>query len=196
MTSRPRILSAGALRSGSVLLIGALVMHWVGFVGPRVGEPAGLAAAHGLVLALTPAVVAMSVAIAVVASFMSRAKRSGPHSQTPFEVRAARYGVALVALFVAQELVEVVAAPELADTAVGSVRWLAFPLGILFGAVVAALETGLERVAGGGAKAPIIRVPPPLDSPRGDQRPSAVALATRNLAFGFARRPPPALLTS
>jgi hypothetical protein len=107
--------------------------------------------------------------------------------------RAAGYAVALLAIFVCQELVEgAIAGHEgLFAGIAGPGGWLALPLAIVFGALIESAGHWLERAELRVAAAfvtPRRRAVPSLPRP---SAPHLVPLCARPLAFGFGRRPPP-----
>lgn len=186
------------MRAGAVLVAGVLTMHWLCYL-PGSGSASALGAnAHGYLASTTPALLAL-IALVIVASLAisyGSARRDGG-ARRQFEAQAARFAAALLGVFIAQELGELAVAGSVApgaDAILGAGGWLLPPAAFLVGIVAALAARTLERVerrlAERAAVLPERREPPRQPfaaAPRGPR------LATRGLAFGFARRPPPPL---
>jgi len=182
--------SVRTVRLAAVLLPAALVLHEAAYA--LTGVPL-LGVHHYLELAL-PLCAALAGSLAAAALVLPAlgAPGGGPSRRAPFVLAGA-----LIGIFAVQELVEAFllggGAAGLAASA--SVAWLAPPLALLLGALASGLIASLERTA------EILAAPPAYRRPRwrlaftSSPPPASRAFpaaACANLAFGFARRPPPA----
>jgi len=110
-------------------------------------------------------------------------------------LRVLVYAIAIATVFAVQETEEGLLFPGHASgfaALLGSGGWLALPLATLFGALCAALDGGLAKLESLLARAAL--PPGRLRAPRGHGAfvsRTSVPLASRPLAFGLARRPPP-----
>ncbi len=190
--ARPERQTSATIRGAALIAIGALALHQARYLLAS-GELA--AAAHGYLGLLLPLVA--TGACAAIALTIAAATRRAPVRARPADVteRAIAYAAALFSAYLVQETVEgVVVAGHggLAATLTGAGAWLALPLAIAIGALAAFAARWLDRVevrvAAAAARPATRRAPRRSALPR---PPARRALATRSLAFGIARRPPP-----
>ncbi|MGH2987507.1 MAG: hypothetical protein ACRDLO_12585 [Solirubrobacterales bacterium] len=192
---------AGLARAVLLLLVGALVMHWLCYL-PRAGAGGSGAAevAHSYLLALTPGLIAVAIT-AVAASLLApfALRRPPLTGADSVERRAARHAAALLAIFLVQEAGELLPAGEATsgvDAVVGPAGWLALPLAFGLGLLAALVARRLDRVeqliAGALAATSARHGCEPAVLPAA---PRTTPLATLSLAFGLARRPPPPALS-
>jgi hypothetical protein len=183
-----------------VLALGALALHDVRYL---LGYGADANAAlshhgHGYMEQLVPALVAMSAAVIAAALIAPLAGLAGAPGRGPGVLgRAPLYTGLLLGVFWSQELAEAALAgghPGAVEALIGHGAWTAAPLAVLVGLAAALATGGLElverRLAGVTSRGLTARAPLELGS-RGtgvESRP----LAALTLAFGLARRPPPA----
>jgi hypothetical protein len=185
-----------------VLLFGALVLHELRYALGYGSDAQEALARHGhaYLEQLVPALVALSVALVagtLLASLTGRGAAAGQGGG--LLGRAALYAGLLLTVFSAQELAEAWLAgghPGGVDALVAHGGWTAIPLALALGAIAALATRGLERVEVRLAAAYSRRLRHP---PRIELRPHAAGaetapLAALPLAFGLARRPPPAAL--
>jgi hypothetical protein len=191
-------------RAASLLSLAALVVHELRYLlayGDRAEEALasqGHAYLSDLGGALVTLTLATLLATLLAGALAPAARRPDQPAGRAFRRTAVLYALALVAIFCAQELTEgAVAAGHPAGLAAVLAHggWMALPLAWAAGALCSlaclALQ-GVERTLARGAprrRAP--RRPPASAEPH--IAPARVPLASLNLAFGFARRPPPLL---
>lgn len=188
-------------RTAALLALGGLAVHQLRYLvafGSASGEALHreghdyLSQAAPILLALAAAaMVARLLVGAVAARRMSAAPR-------PHLIRGLSYAIALGCLFSVQELAEgALAAGHPAGLAglLGGGGWIALPLALAFGLGAGLVEHLLERAEGAIAVAlAAARRPDPAPEPRPPSvDPRCTPLAAMALAFGFARRPPPAI---
>lgn len=179
------------LRAALLFFIGALAMHWLCYLPTRSSSSQQV---HDFLAAATPIAVGIAVAGLLVSLLIPVAAVPTPRTVT-LEARAARYALGLVIVFFVQELAEylfVATAGAQADAVLGVAAWFVLPLAFALGGLTALFSSALERaerrIAGAIADRTPLSPSPSLALVVGGLAP---ALATRNLAFGFARRPPP-----
>jgi hypothetical protein len=189
-------------RAGAVLALGALALHELRYL-LGYGAEANAALSHhghGYMEQLVPALVAMSAALIAAAVIAPLAGLAGASARgRGVLARAPLYAGLLLGVFWSQELAEAVLAgghPGALEPLIGHGAWTAVPLAVLLGLAAALATGGLElverRLAGVPPRHVAARDPLELGS-RGtgaESRP----LAALTLAFGLARRPPPAAL--
>ena len=183
-------MSLRTVRLAAVLLPAALILHEVAY-GLRGGWLLGAHHYLELVLPLASAA-AGSLALAALVLPALGAPGDAPARRAPFVLAGALLGV-----FVCQELIEALllggGMEGLAASA--SVAWLAPPLALLLGALGTGQIVSLERT-GALLAEPLRRwTPPPRPALAAIARPPTPwvpVAACAGLAFGFARRPPPA----
>jgi hypothetical protein len=188
-------------RAASVLMIGALALHELRYaIGYGSGAEEALARhGHAYMEQLVPVLVALSVALVAAAVLGPLTRRVPPGGPGSLLRRAGLYAGLLLAVFCAQELAEgwlAAGHPTGFEALLGHGGWVAVPLALGLGAVAALATRGLERIevrfdeiqARG-------RHPRPHDG-LGSYASGAESspLAALTLAFGLARRPPPAAL--
>jgi hypothetical protein len=191
-------------RAASLLSLGALAVHELRYL-LAYGDQAGEALAsqgHAYLSDLGGALIALALA-ALLAALLGTAltpppRRRGQPAGNEFSRTAAIYAVALGVIFCAQELTEGAVAtghPAGLAAILAHGGWIALPLACALGALssLASLALrGVERaIAQAKPRRPRLGRPPALVEPR--SAPDRLPLALLNLAFGFARRPPPLL---
>ena len=191
-------------RATSLLSLAALAVHELRYLvayGDRADEALasqGHAYLSDLGGALITLMFATLLATLLAGALAPAARRPDQPAAGAFRRTAVLYALALLGIFCAQELTEgAVAAGHPAGLAAVLAHggWVALPLALAAGAVCSlaclALQ-GIERTLARRAprrRAP--RRPPALAEPH--PAPARLPLASLNLAFGFARRPPPLL---
>ncbi len=191
-------------RVASLLSLGALAVHELRYLlayGDRASEALasqGHAYLSDLGGALVTVMLATLLATLLAGALAPPARRPGQAASSAFPRTTALYAFALLAIFCAQELTEgAVAAGHPAGLAAVLAHggFLAMPLALAAGAVcslVCLALQGVERtLARRAPHRPARPRPPALVEPHA--APARVPLASLNLAFGFARRPPPFL---
>jgi hypothetical protein len=191
-------------RAASLLSLAALAVHELRYViayGDRAGEALasqGHAYLSDLGGALITLILATLLATLLAGVLSPPARRPDQPAAGAFPRTAASYALATAAIFCAQELTEgAVAAGHPAGLAavLANGGWIALPLAVAAGAVCAVaclLLQGVERTLARGAPSRPARARPvALAEPHA--APARSPLASLNLAFGFARRPPPLL---
>ena len=180
------------------MVVGAFAMHWLCYLPGSVGGPALGSGIHSYLVDATPLMLALCVGVVLLSLVVSYDAPRPRTNGRSFEAQASRYAAFLVAGFLAQELVELLvvgAGPQGADAVLGAGAWLVLP-GALFTGLLAALSArSLDRVA--DRLAARTRPSHVLSAPSRQARPAGVTLRASSiagLAFGFARRPPPAPL--
>jgi hypothetical protein len=185
-----------AIRLGSLLAFSAFGLHQLryelahgGDAGPRLA-----AEGHGYLAGALPFLAALAVA-ALLATVLC-ARLGSPVSRRSPGARALAYAIAILAVYCSQELLEGALAaghPAGLDAVAGSAGWVALPLALVLGAVTALVVVALELVEAVLVSDPGERlrlIPPRVHGRARDPRRRAGALSP--LAFGLARRPPPA----
>jgi hypothetical protein len=190
------------LRQVGLFAVGALAVHQAryGLAIAAGAREAGGGHRHAYLAELVPALAAATLAAILVSLLASAFRRrlAAPTAGAGTSERAAAYAVGLVAIYVVQELAEALIAgdPGALSSALGTGGWLIVPLAMIVGAAAALVGRLLDRAEVGLAAA--FAAPRPR-APRYVPRPRAVltrSLASRTLAFGLARRPPPAAALS
>jgi hypothetical protein len=194
------LVRGGFARASGVLLVGALVLHELRYALGYGSDAQEALARHGhaYLEQLIPALVALSVAL-VGGTLLAPRSGRGAAAGRGLLGRAALYAGLLLAVFCAQELAEAWLAgghPGGVDALVAHGGWTAIPLALALGAIAAMATRGLERVEVRLAAAYSRRL---RHRPRIELRSFAAGaetppLAALPLAFGLARRPPPAAL--
>lgn len=186
-------------RTAALVALGALAVHQLRYLAAY-GAGAGHELSrqgHGYLTQALPVVVAL--AVAALAACVLRAALSGAEGDEPSaRRRALPYALAIAVVFASQETIEGALftghAAGLAAVFAGG-GWLALPLALLCGWACALLDRGVQRLELIAARAfapgrP--RARPDRDLGR-SRRAAARLSAASPLAFGLARRPPPAL---
>jgi hypothetical protein len=190
-------------RAASLLSLAALAVHELRYLfayGPRAGE-ALASQGHAYLSDLGGALVTVALATllgTLLAGTLAPATRRPGQSAGAFRRTAALYALALLAIFSAQELTEGAVAtghPAGLAAILAHGGWMAVPLAVAAGAVCSlaclALQ-GVERaLAQGGPRRAVRERPPAVAEPHAAA--ARLPLVSLNLAFGFARRPPPLL---
>ena len=186
-------------RATALLALGALALHQLRY-GLAFGAGAGSALhreGHTYLVDLAPVLAALATAMAAGATLArGMGARARVAASTPR--RALAYAASLIVVFSAQELVEGALAPGhpagLAGV-FGEGGWIALPLALALGAVAALVARLLDRAEECLGAAPRVRIRRrwPTTASLPGSLPDVPVLATRALAFGLARRGPPAL---
>lgn len=183
------------MRASSVLILGALAMHWLCYLpGSSSGTGPG-DRIHADLVNATPLLLAGCLLLSV-ASFAVGSGVRQTVGQRSFEAQAARYAVWLLLAFFAQEAFELfIVGPGLdgSDAILSAAGWLVLPTALLTGALAALAARALERVESRiRQRPPVIRPSRDRSCPLPSRRTGFFShLATLCLVFGFARRPPP-----
>jgi hypothetical protein len=187
------------LRSAALIALAALGVHQLRYLlayGDATGEQLAHQG-HGYLAAGAPVLIGFALAALVaglVHAVLGRAG-AGPLTSSP-RLRVPLYAAAILAVFATQELAEgALFAGHAGGLAaiLANGGWLALPLAALAGALAALLDGALVRL-----EAAIAKAPRPAALPRAPRRSGAarsaglVPRAATPLAFGLARRPPPA----
>jgi hypothetical protein len=191
------IFAGSRLRPAALLALAAVAVHEARYLlafGAHT-ERADVAAGHAYLQLLAPLLVAVAVCAIAATLLAPVLHRRMPRLADPAAgtERAAGYALALLGIFVCQEVLEGALAGHgdvLAGIA-GPGGWLALPLAIAFGALIEAAGRWLDRaelrVAGAFARPRRRRG---TSAPR-PAAPQLTPLCARPLAFGLGRRPPP-----
>jgi hypothetical protein len=200
----PRALAGPLARRASLLALGTFALHQLRYATAYGGEASAALArqGHSYLGDLAPTLVALALSVLLARLLAARLGRVGDvQSRSRSLPRdSLALGAALLAIFSAQELTEGALAaghPGGAAAVAAGGGLIALPLALAIGFAIACLdrflsgaETSLARRASthAGARQRPAAAPTPRSAP-------VMALATACLAFGFARRPPPALLS-
>jgi hypothetical protein len=181
------------VRLAAILALGAFALHQLRYL-LTIGSSAELAqAAHHYMADLLPPVAVLVLAGAV--ATLIRGTEGATPSSAPLGRRIAVFAVALLAIYVGQELLEgTIAAGQPAGVAalLSNGGWLALPLALGIGALSALLARALEGVERAIAIVHAERVRLRAPAVRGRAIPAlGFRLPSAPLAFGLARRPPP-----
>ncbi len=200
-----RALTGPLARRASLLALGALAVHQLRYALAYGGGASSALArqGHSYLGDLGPILVALALSL-VCARLMAAAighLGGGSARQAGWRAEWIAFAAALLAIFCAQELTEGVLAaghPGAVAAVIANGGWLALPLALVVGAIVACADRALSRAerslvvrAGRPARVPSRPGASPLP-----EAPAVLSLATRPLAFGLARRPPPVLLSA
>lgn len=191
-------------RAASLLSLGALAVHELRYL-LAYGHGAGEALAqqgHGYMSDLAGALVVLALAT-LLATLLAGALAPPPRpayepAGAAFRRTAALYGLALAAIFCAQELTEGAVAtghPAGLAAVLAHGGWVFVPVALAMGAVCSLACLALRGVDRTLARVAVRRsVPRRRETlPQPHDRPARRPLASLNLGFGFARRPPPLL---
>lgn len=187
-----------AIRLGSLLAFSAFGLHQLRYELAHGSESGRVLAAegHGYLTGALPFLAALVVA-ALLATVLC-VRLGPPLSRRSPVARALIYALAILAVYCSQELLEGALAaghPAGLDAVAGSAGWIALPLALALGAATALVVVALELVE--AVLVPCSRERVRLLPPRVRGRaraPRRLAAALSPLAFGLARRPPPAPL--
>ena len=189
-------------RSAGLIALAALAVHQLRYL-LAYGSGAGQVLAdqgHGYLTQLAPVLIGFvlaTLAAGLLRAALRRQRPAGPLGRS-LPARAALYAATIFAVFSAQELCEGALlaghAGGLAAVLAGG-GWLALPLAALTGLLAALLDGGLAalaRLVAEGDRPALPRAP----RRSGSLRPEVAMRLTvaAPLAFGLARRPPPAPL--
>ena len=185
-----------AIRLGSLLAFSAFGLHQLRYELAHGGDSGRMLASegHGYLAGALPFLAALAVA-ALLATVLC-ARLGAPLSRRSPVARALIYSLAILAVYCSQELLEGALAaghPTGLDAVAASAGWVALPLALALGAATALVVVALELVE--AVLAPPSRdhrrlLPPKIHGTARAQRRPAASLSP--LAFGLARRPPPA----
>jgi hypothetical protein len=189
-------------RAASLLSLAALAVHELRYLlayRDRAGE-ALASQGHAYLSDLGGALVTVILATllaTLLAGVLSPAARR-PARPAAFPRTATLYAIATAAIFCAQELAEgAVAAghPAGLEAVLAHGGWIAFPLALAAGALCAMTCVALQEVERSLTHGPPTRRVRAGGLPTAEPHaaPARLPLASLNLAFGFARRPPPLL---
>lgn len=203
----PRAPFLRSARPAALLALGGLAVHQLRYLIAFGSEDAAVLHREGHSYLAEAVPVLLALAIAAIAARLVVAatdRRSVPGASRSTISTALRYALALICVFSAQELAEGVLAeghPAGAAALVGGGAWVALPLSFALGLVAALAERALDRaeaviavVLAGPALRRQDSDSPELACPRLPLR--LVPRVAQGLAFGFARRPPPAIPVS
>lgn len=198
----PRAPFLRSARPAALLALGGLAVHQLRYLIAFGSEDAAALhrEGHAYLAEAVPVLVALAIAaIAARLVVVATDHRSAPGASRSTISTALRYALALICVFSAQELAEGVLAeghPAGAAALVGGGAWLAVPLSFALGLGAALAEWALDRAE---AVIAVVLAGPSRrrqDSPE-PARPGLplrlVPRVAKGLAFGFARRPPPAI---
>jgi hypothetical protein len=185
-----------AIRLGSLLAFSAFGLHQLRYELSHGGDASRALAAegHDYLAGALPFLAALIVA-ALLATFLCARLGSGV-SRRSNSGRALTYALAILAVYCSQELLEGALAaghPTGLDAVAGSAGWVALPLALVLGAATALVVVALELVEAVLAPPRLDRrrlLPPRIHGAAREQRRPGASLSP--LAFGLARRPPPA----
>lgn len=183
-------MSLRSLRAAAALLPAALALHEGAYA---LGGGEAAAGAHGYLERGAPLIAALAASLllaALLGPLLGARPGGGPDRRAPLALAGA-----LLAIFLTQEAFEVIVlgGGPAALTAALAIVWIALPFALLFGSLAAQAIVWLERA--GIALASLASGPPPLRRAAPPQAPPASparSFAPSPLAFGLARRPPPA----
>jgi hypothetical protein len=186
--------AAHNVRLAAILAVGAFALHQLRYLLAPSAELAQQG--HGYMTDLLPPIAALVLAAAI--ATLIRGTEGASPAPTPLGRRAVLFGVALLAIYVGQETLEGLMAAGHAGgfaTSLTGGGWLALPLALAIGTLAAMLARALEAIERAIAIVHAhrrVRSRPP--TVRGRALPArGLRLALSPLAFGLARRPPPAL---
>ena len=163
--SRAMSRSPSTLRTAALIAGGALSVHELRFLIAPAGAAEASSAGHGyLPLAGFLVAVALAAALAHLAAVVGRAIRTGRHEPggSGFAATWVAVTVAIAAVFLTQEAVEAALtgrAGEGLSAVLGSGGWMAFPLAVAIGALVALALAGARAAvaaAAGRAECPAL----------------------------------------
>jgi hypothetical protein len=183
-------------RLGSLLALGVFGVHQLRYL-LAYGDASSAtlsAQGHEYLAGAVPFLVALGLA-ALLATLLG-ARFGSRVAESSLPRRCVSYGLAMLAIYCCQELVEgTLSAGHPAGIAalLAGGGWIAAPLALLLGSAAALAMRGLDRVE--ALIAPAERARPRLLPPRATGAPRRAPLLSRllsPLAFGMARRPPPA----
>jgi hypothetical protein len=185
--------TAHKVRLASILAVGAFGLHQLRYLIAFGGSSA--AEGHRYMSDLLPPIAVLVLAAAL--ATLIRGTEGATSERTPLARRIAVFAGALLAVFVGQELLEALVAGHAAApaTVLSGGGWIALPLALAIGTLAAVLARVLEGVERAIAVIHAERPPRPrAPAVRGRAIPArGISLLSAPLAFGLARRPPPAV---
>jgi hypothetical protein len=187
--------TAHGVRLAALLAVGAFALHQLHYLIAFGGSPSGGTAdpSHGYFTDLLAPIAVLVLAAAL--ATLIRGTEGAPQIRASLPRRIAVFGVALFAIYAGQESLEGILATGhnfgiaalLADGG-----WIALPLALGIGALLAVIARALEGVERAIAVVHAARQRRRAPAVRGRALPArATALTAAPLAFGLARRPPP-----
>jgi hypothetical protein len=188
-------------RATGLLTLGALAVHQLRYSLAYGDAAPGALHEHGhdYLAVIAPALVAIAVAIAVAATLARSLGGIGSGGTGQSPPRGLPYAAALLAVYAAQELTEGALSQGHPSGLAGLVAdggWIAVPLALLLGLIAATIARVLDRVEEElalPARRSRLPRPPAAVSSLSATASTRPPLATLTIAFGLARRPPPAL---
>ena len=200
-----RALTGRLARRASLLALGALALHQLRYALAYGGGASSALArqGHSYLGDLAPLLVALALSLVCARLLAAAIGRlgAGPARGASWRAEWVAFAAALLAIFSAQELTEGALAaghPGGLAAVLANGGWIAVPLAFAIAAIVAWADralSGAERSLLARARRPTRGVRRPDASPL-PEAPAVPRLATRTLAFGLARRPPPAPLSA
>jgi hypothetical protein len=198
--------TGGALRGPrnvALLTLGALAVHQTTYLLAADADLHTVSehARHSYLAELAPAVAVAAIASIAISLLAAALRRWRPESTAGgcTTDRAGIYAVALLAVYLGQELGEALLAggghASVLEATLGGGAWLAVPLALAFGAIGATAAGLLDRAElrlAGVCRTATERAPRSTGSAVATAR---RPLASSPLAFGLSRRPPPLALT-
>jgi hypothetical protein len=201
MGPAPSALRLGAaVRLGALLAFAAFGLHQFRYLAAHGSGTGDALAAHGHSYMAGALPYLAALLVAALAATILRAKLGASARRPSFIRRALAYGGAILLVYCCQELLEGFLAsghPVGLDALLADSGWLALPLAVLFGSGAALLVMALEGLETVLSRPRARRRRP--HAPRGRGRPATGLPAFHRpspLAFGIARRPPPAAVST
>jgi hypothetical protein len=188
-------------RAVALLTLGALALHQLRYT-LAFGETAPAALhdhGHDYLALIAPALATIAVAVAASATLARALRGASSGARRAVPSRALHYAAALLAVYAAQELTEGALSPGHPSGLPGLVAeggWIAMPLALALGLIAALVARVLDRVEeelAVPARRPRLPRPPAATPSLPATSSTRPPLAALTIAFGLARRPPPAL---
>jgi hypothetical protein len=181
------------VRLAAILAVGAFAFHQLLYLTASGASPAELAG-HGYMTDLLAPIAVLVLAGAL--ATLIRGTEGAVPARGPLRRRIAVFSAALLAIYVGQESLEALTVGNSAGgvPVLAGGGWIALPIALAIGTLSAVLARALEAVE--HAIAIVHTETLPLRAPAVRGRPLAargLRLPSSPLAFGLARRPPPAL---
>jgi hypothetical protein len=187
------------VRGAALFALGAVAVHQLRYLlAYGGGVHAAAEHRHGYLEMAIPVLIGATIGAIAASILVAATRRRLPSAfdSAATTERAALFALGLLVVYLVQELAEglLLSGHTAAFAGVlGAGGWLALPLAIAFGALAAFAGEWLDRAElrlGGAFR------PAPRRAPRRAPAPAVVhlrVLASRPLAFGLSRRPPPVL---
>lgn len=192
---RPRFLTDSRTQSASLIALGAFAVHQLRYFAlyafssdDQLPQPGHAYLAHAIP-------VLVGLVLATLTARLVRWLIGGRPTDSKRRIKATSYALGIVAVFSCQELIEgaLFAGHAAGLAAIFSAGgWAALPLAALFGVLAALIDRGIEAIEARLGAAP----PPEAHAALLLEQADDLTCARRRLtplAFGLARRPPPAL---